>query len=469
MTLIASDKRRVIVGLGATGLSCARYLAARGLPFAVVDTRAAPPALDQLKRELPDVPVLLGAFDAELLSNAEELIVSPGVPLQEPAIAAAIAAGVSVIGDIDLFAREAQAPLIAITGSNGKSTVTTLVGEFAKAAGRNVGIGGNLGTPALDLLAPQRDLYVLELSSFQLERAQPLDPLVATVLNVSPDHMDRYPNLLAYHQAKHRIFRGAKHVVVNRDDNLSQPLLAQGMTAWSFGLGEPDFRGFGLRTDNGVAHLAFERELLLPVGDMKIAGRHNIANALAALALGHAAGLPLAAMVDVLKNFTGLAHRCQLVGEARGVRFYDDSKGTNVGATIAAVEGLCAVGDGAAGAEKRVVLIAGGVGKGADFAALKPVLQQCGRAAVLIGESAPKLEATLSGALPLSRAASMQEAVATAALAAQPGDAVLLSPACASFDMFRDYAHRGDVFAAAVRQLLGSANGAADLSGGDAC
>jgi UDP-N-acetylmuramoylalanine--D-glutamate ligase len=465
MTLIASDKRRVVVGLGATGLSCARHLAARGLPFAVVDTREAPPGLDTLRRELPQVPVQLGGFDAALLADAEELIVSPGVPLQEPAIAAAIAAGVSVIGDIDLFARALKepayaAPLIAITGSNGKSTVTTLVGEFAKAAGRNVGVGGNLGTPALELLAPGRDLYVLELSSFQLERAQPLDPLVATVLNVSADHMDRYPNLLAYHQAKHRIFRGAKHVVVNRDDNLSQPLLAQGMTQWSFGLNAPDFRGFGLRTEGGVVQLAFERELLLPVTEMKIAGRHNIANALAALAIGHAAGLPLAAMVDVLKTFTGLAHRCQLVGEARGVRFYDDSKGTNVGATIAAVEGLCD------GTEKRVVLIAGGVGKGADFAALRPVLQRCGRAVVLIGESAPKLEAALAGALPLSRAASMREAVVSAALAAQPGDAVLLSPACASFDMFRDYAHRGDVFAEAVRELLGAGEPA---QGGGAC
>lgn len=465
MALIASDKRRVVVGLGATGLSCARFLAARGLPFVVADTRETPPGLDELRRELPQVPVRLGPFDADLFLNAEELIVSPGVPLQEPAIAAAIAAGVSAIGDIDLFARELSAPmfaapLIAITGSNGKSTVTTLVGEFAKAAGRDVGVGGNLGTPALELLVPGRDLYVLELSSFQLERAQPLNPLVATVLNVSPDHMDRYPNLLAYHQAKHRIFRGAKQVVVNRDDNLSQPLLAQGVTPWTFGLSEPDFRGFGLRNENGADHLAFERELLLPVEAMKVAGRHNIANALAALALGHAAGLPLATMVEVLRNFTGLAHRCQLVGEARGVRFYDDSKGTNVGATIAAVEGLCD------GDDKRVVLIAGGVGKGADFAALKPVLQKCGRAAVLIGESAPKLEATLDGALPLSRAQTMPEAVVSAALAAQPGDAVLLSPACASFDMFRDYAHRGDVFADAVRALLG--NGDA-LAGGGAC
>jgi UDP-N-acetylmuramoylalanine--D-glutamate ligase len=391
-----------------------------------------------------------------MLANAAELIVSPGVSLQEPAIAAAMARGVAVCGDIDLFVRElAQrekpVPLIAITGSNGKSTVTTLVGEFARAAGLNVGVGGNLGTPALALLDDAHQLYVLELSSFQLERAQPLNATVATVLNVSPDHMDRYPNLLAYHQAKHRIFRGARQVVVNRDDNLSQPLLAQGVVEWSFGFGEPDFKGFGLREEGGGQWLAFERQPLLPVNELKIAGAHNVANALAALALGHAAGLPLAVMVEVLRNFTGLPHRCQLVGEAREVRFYDDSKGTNVGATVAAVEGLCRGGD------TRVVLIAGGVGKGAEFDGLRPVLAQYGRAAVLIGEAAPQLQHTLQGTLPLQTAGDMTDAVTSAALLAQPGDCVLLSPACASFDMFDNYAHRGEVFAQAVRRLLGGA------------
>jgi len=456
MALIATDKQRVVVGLGLTGLSCARFLAARGVPFAVVDSRDNPPGLAAFRAEFPQVPLHLGGFDSEWLASAGELIVSPGVALEEPAIAQALARGVPVCGDIDLFVRELAAlprrvPLVAITGSNGKSTVTTLVGEMAAAAGLSVGVGGNLGTPALELLAPDRQLYVLELSSFQLERGQPLHAEVATVLNVSPDHMDRYADLQAYHRAKHRIFRGCAQVVVNRADPLSQPLLAQGVKSWSFGLDAPDFKGFGVREQGGERWLAFEHELLLPLRELRIAGEHNVANALAALALGHAVGLPMAAMLDVLRRFTGLAHRCQRVAERAGVVFYDDSKGTNVGATVAAIEGLCRSGEG------RVVLIAGGVGKGAQFDALAPVLRRHGRAAVLIGEAAPAIARVLDGVLPLARAADMAKAVAAAADFARAGDSVLLSPACASFDMFDNYAQRGDVFAGAVRAFVGAA------------
>ncbi len=359
--------------------------------------------------------------------------------------------GVAVIGDIDLFVREARAPIVAITGSNGKSTVTTLVGEMAKVAQRNVGVGGNLGVPALDLLDAQRDLYVLELSSFQLERAQPIGAAVATVLNVSPDHMDRYASVQEYHQAKHRVFRGCQQIVINRADMLTRPLVPATVIEWSFGLDAPDLNGFGIREHVGERHLAFGQELLLPVRELRMAGDHNIANALAALALGHAVGLPLAAMLQTLREFTGLAHRCQLVAELfaeKGeISFYDDSKGTNVGATIAAIEGL-------ANADRKIVLIAGGVGKGAEFDALAPVLEQHGRAAVLIGEAADALEAVLRNRVPLARAASMSEAVAHAAQFAQSGDCVLLSPACASFDMFDNYAHRGDMFIAAVKTYL---------------
>jgi len=453
MALIASDKQRVVVGLGQTGLSCARYLAARGVPFAVVDSRDNPPGLAAFHQEFPDVPLFLGGFDAALFAGAGELIVSPGVALEEPAIAAAVAQGVPVCGDIDLFVRELAArpkrpPLVAITGSNGKSTVTTLVGEMAKAAGVPVGVGGNLGTPALDLLDADSELYVLELSSFQLERGEALGAEVATVLNVSPDHMDRYADVQAYHRAKHRIFRGCRQVVVNRDDPLSQALVAGGVKQWTFGLGEPDFKGFGVRDHEGTRFLAFERELLMPVGDLRIAGEHNVANALAALALGHAVGLPMPAMLNVLRSFTGLAHRCQLVAERGGVAFYDDSKGTNVGATVAAIEGLCK------GRSGRVVLIAGGVGKGAEFGGLAPALSQYGRAAVLIGEAAGDIGRVLENVVPLARAADMTEAVEAAAKLAREGDAVLLSPACASFDMFDNYAHRGDVFAAAARAFV---------------
>lgn len=444
--MIASDKQRVVVGLGQTGLSCARYLADRAVPFTVVDSRSNPPGLDVFKREFGDVPLQLGEFSATLFSEADELIVSPGVALEEPAIAAAIARGVSVCGDIDLFVSAARAPIVAITGSNGKSTVTTLVGEMAQAAQRNVGVGGNLGTPALDLLDDARDLYVIELSSFQLERAQPINAEVATVLNVSPDHMDRYADLAAYHAAKHRVFRGCKQVVINRGDRLSRPLVPDAVKQWTFGLDAPDFKGFGIREHNGERYLAFERELLLPVRALHVAGEHNIANVLAALAIGHALHLPMTTMLDTVRAFTGLAHRCQLIGEKNRVRFYDDSKGTNVGATVAAIEGLSGAG--------KVVLIAGGVGKGAEFDALAPVMANHGRAAVLIGEAADAIENVLQNDVAIARADDMAEAVQQAARLAQPGDNVLLSPACASFDMFDNYAHRGEVFIAAVKKYL---------------
>jgi len=453
MTITTADKQRVIVGLGQTGLSCARYLTRCGLSFVVVDSRENPPGLDEFRREFAAAPLQLGAFDAELFSAAHELIVSPGVALTEPAIVAALQRGVKVCGDIDLFVQAVAAlprpvPIVAITGSNGKSTVTTLVGEMAKAAGRKVGVGGNLGIPALDLLDEQCDLYVLELSSFQLERTEALRAEVATVLNVSPDHMDRYPTLRAYHQAKHRIFRDCKQVLVNRDDPLSNVIVQAPVAQWSFGLDEPDRNGFGVITRDGESYLAFERELLLPLSALRIAGQHNVANALAALALGRAIDLPMAAMLDALRNFTGLPHRCQLIAEHNGVTFYDDSKGTNVGATVAAIEGLC---KDAAG---QVVLIAGGVGKGAEFDALAPVLETYGRAAVLIGEAAPALQQLLTGLLPLARADDMTSAVRQSAEFAQRGDKVLLSPACASFDMFDNYVHRGEVFTAAVQQYV---------------
>lgn len=451
MTLIASDKQRIIVGLGATGLSCARFFQRQGLAFAVVDSRAEPPQLAAFQREFPDVELTLGPFQTDQLSHADELVVSPGVPLEEPAIAAAIAAGAQVYGDIDLFMDAAQAPVVAITGSNGKSTVTTLVGAMAAASGRRVAMGGNLGTPALDLLTDNVELYVLELSSFQLERTASLRPAAATVLNVSPDHMDRYASLMAYYQAKQRIYRDARHVVFNRADALTQPLLAEGVAATSFGLDRPDLKTYGVVEEFGERWLAAGRQLLLPVRELGMNGAHNVANALAALALGNAVALPQAAMVETLKRFTGLPHRCQLVADFDGVRYYDDSKGTNVGATVAAIKGLCPE------THASVVLIAGGVGKGAAFDELAPVLGRYGRAAVLIGEAAPSMHAVLENVLPLYNAADMAQAVAYAAASAQPGDAVLLSPACASFDMFRDYVHRGDVFAEAARSLGGAA------------
>lgn len=447
MSLIASDHFRIIVGLGKSGMSLVRFLARQDMRFAVVDTRANPPELDALRAQFPQVEVRCGDLDVEFLCRASELLVSPGVAVSTPALQEAARRGVKISGDIDVFARNAKAPIIAITGSNAKSTVTTLVGEMAVAAGKKVAVGGNLGTPALDLLSDDVELYVMELSSFQLETTDQLNAEVATCLNVSEDHMDRYSGLPAYHLAKHRIFRGAKQVVVNRDDALSRPLIADQVPCWSYGLGKPDFQRFGLLDENGEKYLAFKFETLMPVRELKIRGAHNQSNALAALALGHAVGLPMPAMLQTLKNFTGLAHRCQWVGEHQGVNYYDDSKATNVGAALAAINGL------GADISGKLVLIAGGDGKGADFSALRqPVANFC-RAVVLLGRDAQLLADALGDAAPLIRVQTLDEAVQRSAELAEQGDAVLLSPACASLDMFKNFEQRGRLFAQAVEGL----------------
>ncbi len=393
--------------------------------------------------------VRCGELDVEFLCRADELYVSPGLALATPALQAAAARGVKLSGDIDLFARNAKAPIVAISGSNAKSTVTTLVGEMAAAAGKRVAVGGNLGTPALDLLSDDIELYVMELSSFQLETTHDLGAEVATVLNVSEDHMDRYSGLPAYHLAKHRIFRGARQVVVNRQDALSRPLMGEGLPCWTFGLGKPDFKAFGIREENGEKYLAFEFQNLMPVRELKIRGAHNQSNALAALALGHAVGLPFDAMLASLRTFAGLEHRCQWVRDLDGVSYYNDSKATNVGAALAAIEGLGADIDG------KLVLIAGGDGKGADFK--RPARLRwpahC-RAVVLMGRDADLIAAALGDAVPQVRASSLDDAIAQCRSRwPSPGDAVLLSPACASFDMFKNYEERGQLFARAVEAL----------------
>ena len=447
MSLIVSDHFRIVVGLGKSGMSLVRFLAKQGVSFAVADTRDNPPELATLRQDYPQVEVRCGELDVEFLCRADELYVSPGLALATPALQQAAARGVKLSGDIELFARNAKAPIVAISGSNAKSTVTTLVGEMAAAAGKRVAVGGNLGTPALDLLDDSVELYVLELSSFQLETTDQLGAEVATVLNVSEDHMDRYSGLPAYHLAKHRIFRGARQVVVNRQDALSRPLIGEGLPCWTFGLNTPDFHGFGLREENGEKYLAFQFDTLMPVRELKIRGAHNQSNALAALALGHAVGLPFDAMLSALRTFTGLAHRCQWLRERAGVSYYDDSKATNVGAALAAIEGL------GVDITGKLVLIAGGDGKGADFSALRaPVVAYC-RVVVLLGRDAELLAKTFGDAVPLVRVKTLEEAVQRAAEWAQDGDAVLLSPACASLDMFKNFEERGRLFAHAVEAL----------------
>jgi len=442
MGMSERDLANVIVGLGKTGLSCARYLAARGESFAVIDSRDAPPGLEELRREFPQVPVFPGGFDAAVLARAQRLVVSPGVALAEPAIAAALRDGAAAVGDIELFAREARAPVVAVTGANGKSTVTTLVGEMIRDAGMVAQLGGNLGTPALDLLAAELpDFYVLELSSFQLETTYSLDAAAAVVLNISPDHMDRYHDVHDYAAAKQRIYRGTGTMVINGDDPLVAAMLEPGRKVVRFGLSVPAQGDFGLRQRDGEAYLAKGAETLLAAAELRIKGSHNIANALAALALGDALAVPMASMLDTLRRFAGLPHRTQWVASRNGVDWYNDSKGTNVGATLAALQGM----------PGKVVLIAGGLGKGQDFTPLKAAVAAKARAVVLMGRDAALIERAVAGAVPVVRVKDMDEAVERAAVLAHAGDTVLLSPACASFDMFKGYDHRGEVFTAAVR------------------
>lgn len=442
-----SDCKTLVVGLGKTGLSCARFLTRQGIPVAITDTREHPPGLEQLGEELPDIGLFLGGFQAEVFAAAERLIVSPGISVAEPLIQVALRRGVPVIGDIELFARAVQAPVVAVTGSNGKSTVVSLLGEMARYAGWRTAVGGNLGEPALDLLDEQTNFYVLELSSFQLETTQFLESKAAAVLNLSPDHMDRYTTEQDYARAKARILRGAQVGVLNRDDEQVQAMAGIAAADVGFTLNAPRNDDYGVCDQAGEPWLCRAGKCLLPVAELQLKGSHNIANALAALALGEAAGLPVEAMLEGLRRFGGLTHRTQLVAEKQGVRWYNDSKGTNVGATVAALEGLHGSGPG------RALLIAGGDCKGADFTELAPVVEHTCRAVVLIGRDAPALEETLTGRAPLHRAKTLEQAVRTAAGLARSGDHVLLSPACASFDMFRGFAHRGEVFIAAVGGL----------------
>jgi UDP-N-acetylmuramoylalanine--D-glutamate ligase len=444
-SLIASSEAPLILGLGSTGLSCVRFFQRKGVPCSVVDSREHPPGLAALRAEYPDVPVSLGSLDAARLKRAGRLVVSPGIALDEPAVAEALAAGVPVCGDIDLFCEEAKAPVAGITGSNGKSTVTALLGRMANRCGRRTAVGGNLGTPALDLLDDDVELYVLELSSFQLERAGHLGLEVATVLNMSADHLDRHGSMQRYHFAKHRIFRDCRAVVFNREDALSRPLQMDRLKSWSFGLNAPDRRGYGLANHEGEIWLYREFKPVIRAVELRMAGRHNLANALAALALAEVLELPLEPCLQELREYAGLPHRSQFIAEFDGIRFINDSKATNPGATLAAISGFAESGS--------LIVILGGQGKGADFTELGLGVSQHCKAAVLIGEAADELDAALGPNLPRQRADDMAAAVAAACEFGRAGDIVLLSPACASFDMFDGFAHRGERFVAAVHAI----------------
>ena len=487
--MLNQSNNYVVVGLGKSGVSIIRYLLRQGKTVIAMDTRKEPPGVESFVKEFPQVTLYLGSLNEMILAQASEIILSPGVAPQEPALVKANSLGIPLIGDIELFARAAKAPIVAITGTNAKGTVTTLMGEMIHNANHNVLVGGNIGTPALDLLEEDvPDFYVLELSSFQLETTYSLKTAAATILNFSEDHLDRHKTMSAYSAAKQRIYQDCKVAVWNREDEKTFPItqhsehphpqpLSHKKTLWergeessplpersegrgvggegaedlhklfSFALTEPQTNEFGILEHDNQTWLACGSEKLLPVEKLLIKGRHNWKNALAALALGTAIGLPLQPMLQALMNFRGLAHRCEWVAEKDGVVWYDDSKGTNVGATLAAIEGL---GQSIAG---KIILIAGGLGKGADFSPLREPIAQHVKAVILIGKDAPIIERALNGATKIIHAVDLAQAVTLAKTEAHVKDAVLLSPACASMDMFRDYEHRGEVFKELVKSI----------------
>lgn len=455
----------VIVGLGKTGLSCARFLAARGEDFVVVDSRKEPPYVKQLLSVAPNVECHFGKFESFVFEQAKRLIVSPGVSIKETMISDAIAQGAQVTGDIALFAEHANAPIVGITGSNGKSTVTALLGEMANNSSINAIVGGNIGVPALELLSkeeavlaevsaqhnqPAVDYYVLELSSFQLETTLHLKAHAAVVLNISEDHMDRYANIQEYIEAKRNVYNECKHIVYNRDD----PLVARMMsnvntetaeTVCSVGLSEPESdHDYGVATFTDEQWLVKGKQKIMRTQDLKLPGQHNVFNALTAIALAETMGIEEAAVHAALTTFSGLPHRMQLVATVNQVQWFNDSKGTNVGATVSAISGM--PGD--------KILIVGGEGKDADFEPLREaIIANNVRLVILIGRDAELIEKVIAGVVKTERARSLAAAVKLAHSQAKADEKVILSPACASFDMFKDYQERGEVFMEAVRSL----------------
>lgn len=439
----------IVIGLGATGQSVVAYLYKKQIPLVVLDTREKLPNLEAFQKQYPEIQVYTGNEWPEEFIQAKTFVVSPGVAISHPYIQRAQKQGADIIGDVELFARANPIPVVAITGSNGKSTVTQLVGEMAQSAGKKVAIIGNIGKPVLSILEEEQpyDLIVMELSSFQLETTWSLKPRVTTVLNVTPDHMDRYETFSDYAKAKHRIHRLAEQVVINHQDPLSESEeISPGAKKIFFTLEKPQAGEFGLNQ----GFLCYGNEQILSEKEIKILGQHNVANVLSALALGFAAGLDFQSMSLAIKRFTGLPHRCQTLAEKDGICWINDSKGTNVGASLAAIAGI---GQAIRG---KIVLLLGGDGKGADFSELSPYVRQYCKDIIVMGQDAKKILATLKEDACAHEVESMQEAVNIAATCAKPGDVVLLSPACASWDQYRDYAHRGETFKESVLTLLGS-------------
>ncbi|SPJ35053.1 UDP-N-acetylmuramoyl-L-alanine--D-glutamate ligase [Kushneria phyllosphaerae] len=450
--VLIGSHQTVVVGLGRSGLAIAEHLTRRGEPFVMADTRTQPSGLVEFQRLYPDIEVHCGDLGELELQNAGRIILSPGVDVRTPGLPRS---GPEIVGETALFVEalgeRAQRPmLIAITGSNAKSTVTTLVGDMARACGIDVAVGGNLGTPALTLLAqrPEAACFVLELSSFQLETTPQLGADIAVHLNLSSDHLDRHDGMAGYAHAKQQIFKGAGAGIVNRDDPATTPCdtIRPGRTL-SFGSDLPGRESdWGLgRRDNDVWLMRGE-QAVMAAHDVMMPGQHNLLNVLAALAVGHEAGWSCDIMIETVAHFAGLPHRAQRVADLHGVTWINDSKGTNVGATLAAIEGI---GVTLAG---QLILLAGGVGKGADFTPLAEPLGRYGRAAVVYGRDRARLARALEGTLPVVVVDTLEQAMQHAMDMAQPDDAVLLSPACASLDQFDNFEARGDVFCAWLKQ-----------------
>lgn len=437
------NRETVIIGLGVTGLSMARYLYARGISFVMADTRTLPPKLDSFKREFPSVEVYLGELSTSLFKGVRRILVSPGVDINSQHIRAAVRQGTECYGDIELFANNTQKPIVAITGSNGKSTVTSLVTAMAKSAGVKAYAGGNLGFPAMELLGfHDAELFVLELSSFQLESTYSLKPRVSAVLNISPDHLDRHDNMDCYTSIKAKIYAGAATSVINRDDRFIAKMKTSGVVV-SFGLSHSGDDGFGVVHDGGNTFLTKGKHRLLATKKLALQGETGVLNSLAALAIGEALGLSLEKMLGTLKDFKGLPHRLSFIGKAGGVSWFNDSKGTNIGASISSLRSL----------QANIILLAGGVFKGGDLHLLHDAVARHAKHVILFGQDAGLLKQALHGAVSTHTANSIRDAVCVAQNLSKSGDKVLLSPACASFDMYENYIARGEDFESCVREM----------------
>lgn len=449
-------QRALVVGLGDTGLSCVRFLVSEGWDVSVADTRDIPPQLSRLHSELPDVPITTGSFTNELFNDTELIIVSPGLSLKEKHLSWAIDHGKQVIGDVELFARTVRAPVIAISGSNGKSTVTSLVGEIATKSGLKTAVGGNIGVPVLDLLRQaEPDAYVLELSSFQLETLSSLNAKAATVLNVSADHMDRYNSISDYAETKKRVFNGDGVMVLNRDDPLVMAMAKEQRDIRTFGVAQPETdKDYGLTDISGEQWITAGPEPLVPVKEIQLIGTHNLYNVMAAVALCEVMGMDKKIIREAVKIYRGLPHRCEIVAEDKGISWINDSKATNVGATEAALGGM----------DRPVHLILGGEGKNADFSQLREIVSSKTKSVVLIGRDADKIEKALSPLPSIAKARDLGEAIQLAGKAAMSGEVVLLSPACASFDMFENFEHRGETFRDLVNQFIDKEKGSSSKS-----